>query len=107
MQRRPINSTSDAGSPHDADFIAAGRAKLFENLYTHEQISTIFQFSDRAMYDYTARGMPFIKVGARRYFDIEAVRAWLLSHQTDRSARSRGRPTKTAIARRRAMASAS
>ena len=37
-------------------------------------------------------GLPYLKVGKRRLFRIDAVRAWLLSHEIDRTPRRPGRP---------------
>lgn len=72
------------------------RAVLFDGLCTQEQLAAAFGYKRRTVYVLMEQGLPYIKVGQRRYFDLEAVREWIRSQQIDRTPRGRGRPKKAA-----------
>jgi hypothetical protein len=56
------------------------RNKLFEGLYTFEQMRQAFGWSVPTLYGLCKQGLPYTKIGARRYFDATKVRAWFEQH---------------------------
>lgn len=58
-------------------------------------IARELQVGERTVIRYEEQGMPVIRVGKKRWYDRDAVRAWLLSHQVNqREPNGRGRPRK-------------
>ena len=50
--------------------------------------------SPRTLERYISDGMPFTRLGARRLFDLEEIRAWVLGRTRRYIPRSPGRPRK-------------
>jgi hypothetical protein len=48
--------------------------------------------SSQTISNFRGQGMPSLKLGAKRYFDVAQVRAWILSRQPDMQPRRPGRP---------------
>ncbi|MBB6254113.1 hypothetical protein [Nitrospirillum iridis] len=51
--------------------------------------------ADRTFARLIEEGLPFIALRGRKYYRIEAIRAWLLSRETSRSATPTARRRKT------------
>jgi hypothetical protein len=82
----------------DAD-IARIKGELFRGQLDDSMIQAALDISTPTLNRYVSNGMPCYRIGRRRLFDIEAVRYWMLSHQQNAPARSRGRPRKLASSR--------
>ena len=65
---------------------------VLDGLLNRGQLATAMDCCGRTIDTYVQAGCPSIKLGARRFFDPEAVRAWVLSHAVDRTPRRPGRP---------------
>jgi hypothetical protein len=77
----------------DAELEAA-RQQLFNGLVDDSALETMLKVGPQAINRYiNDEGLPFIKLGRKRYFDITAVNVWLRSRpQQNAPARGPGRP---------------
>jgi hypothetical protein len=75
--------------------LAALRQQLLNGLADDSALETMLGVGKQAIDRYIGDGLPFIKLGRKRLFDISAVNVWLRSrpHQ-NAPARGRGRPRK-------------
>jgi len=75
--------------------LAALRQQLLNGLADDSALETMLQVGPGAINRYVAQGLPYIKLGRKRLFDIAAVNVWLRSRpQQNAPARGRGRPRK-------------
>jgi hypothetical protein len=72
--------------------LEAARASLFDGIVDDGGLEQVMDWSPRTKERRIAEGLPFLKIGAQRYFVVESVRAWLLTHERSRVPRGRGRP---------------
>jgi hypothetical protein len=79
--------------------LQALRQQLLNGLADDSALVTMLGVGPQAINRYIANeGLPFIKLGRRRLYDIAAVNVWLRSRpQRNAPARGRGRPRKLAI----------
>jgi hypothetical protein len=78
----------------DAELDAV-RQQLFNGLADDSAMETMLGVGDQALDRYVHQGMPYIKLGRKRLFDIAAVNIWLRSRpQKNTPPRGRGRPRK-------------
>ncbi|MEA1649201.1 hypothetical protein UAJ10_09240 [Nitrospirillum sp. BR 11164] len=73
---------------------------IFHGLLDREQAKAAlgrngYPMSDRTFARLIEEGLPFIALRGRKYYRIEAIRAWLLSRETSRSATPTARRRKT------------
>lgn len=54
--------------------------------------------SERTVIRWEHSGLPVIKIGAVRLYDLAKARAWVLTHEHRQDAPKRGRPTKACAA---------
>ena len=54
--------------------------------------------SERTVIRWEHSGLPVIKLGAARLYDLAKARAWVLTHEHRHDAPKRGRPTKARAA---------
>jgi hypothetical protein len=67
--------------------------KLLLGLIGERDLATELGYRSRqSIHNLLRQGLPSIKLGGKRLFDIEKVRAWVLSHEVDMSPRKPGRP---------------
>jgi hypothetical protein len=69
----------------------AAAGLVLAGLVTRQDLETAFNCGERTIRNYEAAGLPVIRRGALRLYDIEAVRAWL---HGDSHRRGPGRPRK-------------
>ena len=71
------------------------RQRLLEGMTTDEGLAEALGCSVRTVY---RLDLPYVKVGARRFYNVDACRVELISRQsgTRKAARSKGRPRKSA-----------
>jgi hypothetical protein len=75
--------------------LEAMRQQLLNGLADDSALETMLEVGPQAVNRYVNQGMPFIKIGRKRLFDIAAVNVWLRSRpQQNSPARGRGRPRK-------------
>ena len=75
-----------------APALEAARAALFDGIVDDGGLEQVMGWSTRTKERRISNGLPFLKIGRRRYFTMAAVRAWLLSHERIKTPRRRGRP---------------
>jgi hypothetical protein len=79
--------------------LEAVRQQLFNGLADDSAMETMLEVGDQALDRYVRQGMPCIKLGRKRLFDIAAVNVWLRSRpQQNAPPRRRGRPRKHPVA---------
>jgi hypothetical protein len=84
----------------DAAELEALRAQLLNGLADDSAMEELLDVGKQALDRYVAAGMPIIKLGRKRLFDIAACNVWLRSRpQQNAPARGRGRPRKTPLTR--------
>jgi hypothetical protein len=76
------------------------RAHLMHNRVPDDVLASALGVGLRSVYYYAAHGLPYLRIGGRRYFDISEARDWLI-RRTERAKtatlptpRSVGRPRK-------------
>jgi hypothetical protein len=78
--------------------LAALRQQLLNGLADDSALETMLGVGKQAVDRYVNEGMPYIKLGRRRLFDIPAVNVWLRSRpQHNAPPRGRGRPRRSAV----------
>jgi hypothetical protein len=84
--------------PEENTQAAAGL--VLAGLVTRQDLEAAFHCGERTIRNYEAAGLPVIRRGALRLYDIEAVRAWL---RGDSPRRGPGRPRKAGECRTKAL----
>ncbi len=69
---------------------------ILAGLIDEEECARQLKCSVRTAARYRAAGMPFIPLGKKVLFDLNAVREWVMSHQRRHGVPKRGRPNKQA-----------
>lgn len=82
-------------SPNTAD---QQTHNVLDGFLQRQEIGKQLRCTDRTIIRYERAGMPFIAVGKLRLYDPVKVRAWLISHTSEHTAPSRGRPAKKVAA---------
>jgi hypothetical protein len=85
---------------HTSDKPPSVRERLLKGLCTRDELEQALDVCWRTLYLYTEQGMPYLRVGGKRYFEIDRVRDWMLSREIDRSPRPVGRPRKVTTSRK-------
>jgi excisionase family DNA binding protein len=65
--------------PQDAR-VEALRSMVCANLCTDAELAEVLGVSRRTVYRFTQRGLPVVKIGARRWVDATAASAWLAAN---------------------------
>jgi hypothetical protein len=69
------------------------KPQILDGLIGLDELKNQLEIKSRqTIHSMLARGLPSIKLGKRRLFLIEDVRAWILSHQVNLEPRKPGRP---------------
>jgi len=83
---------------------ADARAVLFEGLVDQPTLMRVLDRTKRTIDRYEADGLPFVKFGSRRLYDLAAVREWIISKYSDSRSREPRRPGRPAGQRGRKTA---
>ena len=59
----------------------ARRSIVTEGMLSRKQLAMDLRCSERTIIRRERAGMPFIRVGILRLYEVQKVREWLLSHQ--------------------------
>jgi len=77
--------------------LEAARQQLFNGLLDDSTLETLLKVGPQPINRNMKQGLPFIKLGRKRLFDIAAVNVWLRNRpQQNAPARRRGRPRREA-----------
>jgi hypothetical protein len=76
--------------------IEAARAALYTGIVDDDGAKVVFKCSQRTLERHVSNGLPFVKLGNKRFFVIERAREWLITRQRSYRPRSRGRPRREA-----------
>ena len=68
------------------------REQLLGGLISRDELADALGCTWRTIYSYLQQGLPSVRVGARRYYHIEKVRAWIETQDPRRLPRRIGRP---------------
>ncbi len=68
--------------------------KVLDGLLAEDQLLKELNVSQRTARRREAEGMPYIRIGIKRYYDPTAVRVWLMGRQSNHASPRRGRPSK-------------
>ncbi len=71
------------------------RTKVLDGLQTRHELAADIRCHWRTILRYEHQGLPVIKVGGRVFYNPAHVREWILSHERNQAAPTRGRPRKT------------
>ena len=58
------------------------KESLLDNRVSDDVLALALGVGLRQLYNYTKRGLPYVRIGNRRYFDIDECRAWLVADAT-------------------------
>ena len=82
---------------------ATVRAHLIHNRVPDDVLASALGIGLRAMYYYAEKGLPYIRIGGRRYFDIDEARDWLTRRKDSRPAAPEPMPPPRPVGRPRKL----
>jgi hypothetical protein len=78
---------------NDQDLERPTRPTVLDGLISARELQSQLGYRSRqTLHNLIGQGMPSIRLGSRRLFEVEAVRRWILDQQPDLSPRKPGRP---------------
>ena len=96
VQVLALSSTTTGSAEVPTTEPTESATSITAGLTDRETIAATLKRSTRTIARLEHAGLPVIRLGMTRLYDIAKVRAWLLSHESRHEAPKRGRPAKRA-----------